>query len=75
MKHNLMRHEIAGIILIVTGGTSMGLGLYYILSNAFRARSVFTPEILVFPVLFGIGLLLYEFGRIELKEVPPGKRR
>ena len=75
MKHNLKAHEIAGLVLIFIGGTSIGLGAYYIVATAFRKGSVFGPEVIVFPILFGLGFLLFELGKIELKEVPPGKRR
>jgi formate/nitrite transporter FocA (FNT family) len=75
MKHNLRKHEIAGLTLVFIGGTSIGIGLYYIISTAMRASDVFGKEMLVFPILFGLGILLFELGKIELKEIPPGKHR
>ncbi|MFW6230791.1 MAG: hypothetical protein ACOC32_02085 [Nanoarchaeota archaeon] len=75
MKHNLRNHEIAGLALIFIGGTSIGIGLYYIVSSAFRSHLVTGKEMLIFPALFGLGILLFELGKIELKEIPPGKHR
>ena len=75
MKHNLRHHELAGLALIFVGAMSFGVGLYYIIWSAMRSRSIVGKELLIFPALFGIGFLLYELGKIELKEIPPGKKR
>ncbi|MFW5852425.1 MAG: hypothetical protein ACOCUR_00170 [Nanoarchaeota archaeon] len=75
MKHNLKRHEIAGLSLIFVGGTSIGIGLFYIISYGIRLKTIAGFEMLIFPMLFGLGILLFELGKIELKEIPPGKHR
>ena len=75
MQHNLRNHEIAGLSLVFIGATSIGIGLYYIVMNALRSRGVFGKEIIIFPILFGLGVLIFELGKIELKDVEPGKHQ
>ena len=75
MKHNLRNHEVAGLALVFIGGMTGAVSLYYIFWSALRSSNVIGKELIIFPALFGIGLLIFELGKIELKEIPPGKRR
>ncbi|MCX8147139.1 MAG: hypothetical protein N3D84_01590 [Candidatus Woesearchaeota archaeon] len=83
MEHNLRRHEIIGLILIFLAATCIGIGLYLTLMGAIgrpllRQSSDFFlkgKEFVIFPIFFGIGALLWELGKIELKDVMPGKMR
>lgn len=74
-KHNLDPHEIAGLFLVFIGASCFGVGLYYIVRSAIVGGNLFAKDIFIFPALFGIGILIYELGKIELKEIQPGKRR
>jgi hypothetical protein len=75
VKHNLNKHEIIGLFLVFMGASCFGAGLYYIVRSAIIGGNLFGKDIFIFPALFGIGILIYELGKIELKEIPPGKRR
>jgi len=82
MKHNLRSHEFIGLLLIFSGGTLFGIGMYIIFWAAIRALYYDSlnyllsgKELLVFPILFGSAAVLWVLGQIELKEVLPGKKR
>jgi len=82
MKHNLRKHEIIGLILLFLAGTTFGIGLYIIMWGA--NRPIFYnsldyllrgKEFLLFPIFFGASAVLWSLGKIELKDILPGKRR
>ena len=82
MKHNLRKHEFIGLILIFLAGTFFGLGLYITIWGANRPIFygsldflIIGKEFLLFPIFFGSAALLWVLGKIELKDVLPGKRR
>ncbi len=80
IRHNLKKHEHIGLFLIFAGATWLGFALYGTLLAANRMLVPQMPliagkELLVFPLFFGIGALLFVLGQIELKEALPGKNR
>lgn len=82
MKHNIRIHEVIGLILIFLAGTSFGVGLYITIWSAIRPLFYGSmdyllsgKEFLLFPLFFGSSAVLWVLGKIELKEVLPGKRR
>ncbi|MEK6923251.1 MAG: hypothetical protein AABW84_00945 [Nanoarchaeota archaeon] len=80
VKHNLRKHEAIGLILVFTGATWLGFGIYGTLLAANRLLLTQVPliagkELLLFPLFFGVGALLLSLGKIELREALPGKGR
>ncbi len=81
VRGSFRTHEILGLLYQFLGATSIGLGLYATVWLATRsiAYRTITPasgaEWLLFPLLFGVGALLWSLGSIELKEAKPGYRR
>lgn len=75
VRHNLHAHEFAGLALVFIGASCFGIGLYYIIRSAMLGGNITGSDIFVFPLLFGFGVLIFELGKIELKEIPPGKKR
>jgi len=80
MRHNVKTHEFIGLFLVFLGATWLGLGLYGTLLAANRLLLAQVPliagkELMVFPVFFGFGALMYTLGKIELREALPGKGR
>lgn len=82
MKSNLRKHELIGLFMIFLGGTLIGLGLYSAFWVAVRplyygslGHQISSREFLMFPMFFGLGLVMYVLGNIELKEAMPGKKR
>lgn len=80
VKHNLRKHEAIGLILVFTGATWLGFGIYGTLLAANRLLLTQVPliagkELLLFPLFYGVGALLLFFGNIELREALPGKGR
>lgn len=78
--HNLKKHEHIGLFLIFAGATWLGFALYGTLLAANRMLVPEMPliagkELLIFPLFFGIGALLFILGQIELREALPGKNR
>jgi hypothetical protein len=78
VAQNLRRHEVLGLVYQFLGASSIGIGIYYAVWAATRSiyyRSVATVsgwEWLLFPLLFGVGAVLWSLGHIELKEAQPG---
>lgn len=80
VNHNLKKHEHFGLFLIFAGATWLGFALYGTLLAANRMLVDNMPliagkELLIFPLFFGIGALLFTLGEIELREALPGKNR
>lgn len=80
VKHNLLYHELVGLLLLFVGMTWLGLGLYATLLGANRFLIQYLPllsgsELLIFPIFYGLGAVLIALGKIELQEVVPGKTR
>ena len=82
MKSNLKKHELIGLLMVFFSGTLIGLGLLgtFWLANrplilGANAPLVTGKEILLFPLFYGLGFILWVLGNIELKEAMPGKRR
>jgi hypothetical protein len=82
MGSNFRKHELIGLLMVFMGGTLLGFGLYLIMWGANRPLFYGSlqflmsgREYLVFPVFFGVGLVLLALGQIELKEAVPGKGR
>lgn len=83
MKHNVKKHEFIGLALIFLAATSIGIGLYFTLMGAIgrpllhQSSDYFLgkKEMLLFPIFYGVGALLWAIGKIELKEALPGKNR
>lgn len=81
MKYNIRSHEIMGYFLIFLSATCIGIGLYLALLGAvgrpllLQSSSYFLKgtDFIIFPLFFGIGAILWTLGKIELKDVPPGK--
>jgi hypothetical protein len=79
-RTNLKQHEFIGLFLIFVGATWLGFALYGTLLAANRLLLANIPllagkELLIFPIFYGLGALLIALGKIELREVKPGKRR
>ena len=77
---NVKRHEAIGLLLIFSGTTWLGLGLYFTILAAERLLISNLPlisgkELLLFPLFYGVGALITVLGNIELKEAKPGKGR
>ncbi|MCX6707614.1 MAG: hypothetical protein NT001_05755 [Candidatus Woesearchaeota archaeon] len=83
MKHNLRRHELMGLLFIFLAATCIGIGLYFTLMGAIgrpllrQSTDYFLKgkEFILFPLFYGVGALLWELGKIEIKEATPGKIR
>ena len=83
MKHNLRRHEIVGLLLVFLSATLIGVGVYLTILGAvgrpllMQSTDYFLKgkEFVLFPIFYGIGAVLWELGKIELKEATPGKVR
>ena len=82
MVTNFRKHEFIGLLMIFMGGTLLGFGLYLTMWGANRPifygslQYLMTGrEFIVFPLFFGLGLVLLALGKIELKEMVPGKGR
>ncbi|MFH2021454.1 MAG: hypothetical protein ABIJ34_08645 [archaeon] len=82
MVSNLKKHEIIGLLMIFLSGTLIGFGLYLTFWGANRPlffgrldQLISGREFLLFPMFYGLGLVLFELGKIELKEAMPGKNR
>lgn len=80
VKHNLRKHEIIGLFLLFIGATWFGLGLYATALGASRFLVDYMPlleglELLIFPIFYGLSVVLLALGMIELKEALPGKGR
>ena len=80
VKHNLKIHEMMGLILLFIGSTWLGIGIYAttlasnkILMDYFPPLTGF--ELLIFPIFYGLGVVLLALGAIELREALPGKGR
>jgi hypothetical protein len=78
---NLRRHEYMGLMLIFLSGTLIGLGLYITIWGAVRPLYydnldylIQGKELLLFPLFYGLGFVLWSLGKIELKEAMPGKK-
>lgn len=78
MKKNLRQHEVLGLFYQFLGATSIGIGIYQSVWAAVRSIHYRTltlvsgSEWLLFPLLFGVGGVLWSLGAIELKEAKPG---
>jgi len=80
VQHNLRRHEIMGLIFIFLAATSIGIGIYLTLMGAIgrpllrQSTDYFLKgkEFILFPLFYGIGAVLWELGKIEIKEAVPG---
>jgi hypothetical protein len=78
VQQNLRKHEIIGLFYQFLGATSVGIGMYYAVWAG--VRSVYYKQIalvsgsewLLFPLLFGVGAVLWSLGVVELKEAQPG---
>jgi len=77
----MRKHEFIGLLLIFLAGTCLGTGLYLTVWGANRPifynsldYLIKGKELLIFPIFFGIGLILWVLGKIELKEAMPGRR-
>jgi len=81
MASNLRRHEVLGLIYQFLGASCVGTGIYYATWAGTRSifyrslASVSGAEWLLFPLLFGVGAVLWSLGTIELKEAEPGYGR
>ena len=82
MKTNLKKHEAIGLVMIFFSGTLIGLGLFgtfWLANRPFllggEAPLIQGKEILLFPLFYGVGFVLWALGSIELKEAMPGRRR
>ena len=82
MKSNLKKHEFIGLVMIFLSGTLLGMGLYITFWGANRPlfygsleQLIRGKEFLLFPMFYGLGLVLFALGQIELKEALPGKRQ
>ncbi len=83
MKHNLRRHEVMGLVLVFLSATLIGIGIYLTILGAIgrpllmQSSDYFLKgkEFVLFPIFYGLGAVLWEMGKIELKEVKPGKVR
>lgn len=77
-KQNLQWHEVLGLLYQFLGATCIGLGIYW--ATWAGVRSVFYRSLTLvsgwewayFPLLFGIGGVLWSLGTIEVKEATPG---
>tara|TARA_Y100000310_G_scaffold343124_1_gene449325 strand:- start:15417 stop:15668 length:252 start_codon:yes stop_codon:yes gene_type:complete len=81
MTHNIRKHEFIGLLLIFLAGTCISIGLYLITWGANRPifynsidYLIKGKEMLIFPIFFGVGCVLWTLGKIELKEAMPGRR-
>ncbi|MBN2368059.1 hypothetical protein JXC34_03495 [Candidatus Woesearchaeota archaeon] len=80
MRSNLKKHEFIGLVMIFISGTLIGIGLFSTFWLANRPllsgtnTLISAKEMLVFPIFFGLGFILWALGQIELKEALPGKR-
>ena len=79
MAINIRKHEAMGLLLIFAGASWLGFGLYATILAANRlvtqAPLIRGTELLIFPVFYGVAAVLLALGKIELKEMLPGKRR
>ena len=80
MKYNLKIHELIGLVMIFLAGSLLGFGLYITFWGAIRvlynnSDLLGAQEFLLFPMCYGWAFVLYELGKIELKEAMPGRRR
>lgn len=77
-KRNLRWHEVLGLFYQFLGATSIGYGIYvavWIATRSIYLRQTILVsgwEWLYFPLLFGIGGVLWSLGGVELKEASPG---
>jgi len=79
-RSNLRHHEIIGLFLVFLGATWLGFALYGTMLAANRLLLSQVPliagkELLVFPIFYGLGALMFALGQIELREAMPGKGR
>ena len=77
-KLNLKQHEFVGLVLIFIGATWLGFGLYGTLLAANRLLLANIPllagkELMIIPLFYGLGAVLFTLGKIELREALPGK--
>jgi hypothetical protein len=77
---NVKKHEHIGLFLVFIGATWLGFALYGTMLAANRLLLSQVPliagkELLIFPIFYGIGALIYTLGQIELREILPGKGR
>ena len=78
MKQNLRKHEILGLLYQFLGASCVGIGIYWAVWAGVRTIHYRTvalvsgTEWLLFPLLFGVGAVLWSLGTIELKEAIPG---
>ncbi len=78
---NLRRHEVLGLLYQFLGASCVGIGIYYAVwagtrSILYRTVNIVSgAEWLLFPLLFGVGAVLWSLGAIELKEAEPGYGR
>lgn len=69
-----------GLIFIFLAATSIGIGIYLTLMGAIgrpllrQSTDYFLKgkEFILFPLFYGIGAVLWELGKIEIKEAVPG---
>ena len=76
--NSLRRHEMLGLVLVFFGATCIGIGLYvtvYMALGKFLGDYMIRgTDYLLFPLFYGLGALLWSLGKIELKDVMPGRR-
>lgn len=82
MEKGLRKHELLGLLYQFIGATSIGIGIYFAIWFGVRPvvyRStefaVSGTEWLLFPLLFGLGAVLWTLGNVEVKEAIPGHKR
>ncbi|MBD3313783.1 hypothetical protein GF345_05045 [Candidatus Woesearchaeota archaeon] len=83
VQHNLRRHEIMGLLFIFLAATCIGIGIYLTLMGAIgrpllrQSTEYFLKgkEFILFPLFYGVGAVLWELGKIEIKEAIPGRIR
>ncbi len=67
-----------GLLYQFLGASSIGIGIYWsvwagVRTIHYRSISLVSGgEWLLFPLLFGVGAVLWSLGSIELKEAEPG---
>lgn len=78
VKQNLRKHEVLGLFYQFLAATCIGYGIHQAVWLAVRSvyYKTLTPvngaEWLLFPILFGVGAVLWSLGSVELKEAQPG---